>query len=1006
MKKITKKIALCAISLLGILSAGVGFGIFRPVTADLKDGFTAVTYDKTYSLGESVEIDERFYMADGQEIPCQSVVSLPNGGHFQGETLKISNSGRYTVTYTANVGNRVYTDKVYFNGLGGIAVVRGDNPSGQPTYVENYYGDKSGIVASVKQGESLFFNQSVDLSVLGKAQNVVTFFHKPNNVGNRDAEMILTFTDVYNPDNYVRLRFRYYNEETKAYTYISASFPESDEVGLRFHDGSNQGDSSVLFGGTYYQLDRNSLGTTVKYSLVGEMQENSVDRLSVSFDNADKLVYVNGSIVADLDDPLLYKDTLFKGFTTGEVYVSLQGVNYTNKYLNLCVTELSGADLQRNEFLDTIAPTIEVDTLGYEVLPVALVGYKYSIFNATAMDLLDGNCKVDVRIYKNYYSSQRIFVNVENNAFTPKTEGDYYVVYTAQDKTGNSVEKVVQVTAQKASRALTVEAIEPITQAKAGEETVLFERYTLSGAIGDCSVQAYVQKVGESELTSLKGNTFTPYITGAYKLLLKATDYIGDVWAEYEFEVTDADGLVFIGEPKTEKYFIKGQSYALRDYYAYTLSASAPKAEETKVYISEDKGAYAQLTSAYYTVQASECVKIKYQAEGTAYETAEIPVKDINFGASLCLENMFAHTGFSATAQSDKVVYSANYGTIGQSGSLGFVNSVLMSKFDFSFELDGANANYQKVSLILTDVEDSQNVFKANYYNENGKLMFGLEGSDKKYTVSSNFNGITPISFRYLNDTLEYIGNEGLKAEVLKGFEGFAGKLAFLRVEIDGVQNLNGRNASIGVKFINGQIISDYESDDNAPAVLHTQHKGEVLLGQTFTVDSVFVKDVLDNQVSISYCVKAPDGSYAVSIDGVTLDETADYTRSYQIKATSLGRYRVTITAEDSSTNMNANNSYPITITEREKPTITLSGDYATSAKVDETVAIASFSVTDNINEKKCRSYVFVKDAKGVLSIVENGNVRVTSVGVYEIIYVCYDACDNMSVVSYEIHVK
>jgi hypothetical protein len=171
-------------------------------------------------------------------------------------------------------------------------------------------------------------------------------------------------------------------------------------------------------------------------------------------------------------------------------------------------------------------------------------------------------------------------------------------------------------------------------------------------------------------------------------------------------------------------------------------------------------------------------------------------------------------------------------------------------------------------------------------------------------------------------------------------------------------------------------------------------------------VDSVFAKDVLDNQVTISYSVKAPDGSYAVSIDGVTLDESADYTRSYQIKATSLGRYRVTVTAEDSSLNMNVNNSYPITVTEREKPTITLSKGYATSAKVGENVAVASFTVSDNVNTDKCRSYVFVKDVKGVLSKVVDGSVRVDSAGVYEIIYVCYDAGDNMSVVSYEIQVK
>lgn len=1005
MKKFIKKYALLALS--SLCALGVGTGIASLATAERANGFTEVTYDEAYSLGESVEIDQRFYIVGGQEIPCQSVVSLPGGASFQGNKLEISSAGRYTVTYTAYVGNSVYTDVVYFNGLGGIATIRGEKPSAQqPEYVENYYGGKSGIAASIKQGESLFFNQSVDLSGLGKAQNILTFFHKPNNVGNRDAELVVTLTDVYNPDNYVRLRFRYYNEETKAWSYVSASFPESDEVGLRFHDGSNQGDSSVLFNGTYYQLDKNQLGTTIKYALTGEMQENSVDKLSVSFDNTDKTIYVNGTIVADLDNPLLYNDTLFKGFTTGEVYVSLQGVNYTNKYLNLCVTELSGADLQKNEFLDTVAPVIDVDTLGYETLPTALVGYKYPVFNATATDLLDGNCEVGVKVYKNYYSSQRVFVSLVDNAFTPTTEGDYYLVYTARDATGNSVEKVVQVVAKKEARVLIVEAINPITQTKAGEETVLFENYTLSGALGNCDVQAYVQKVGDANVTALEGNTFTPYMTGAYKLLLKATDYIGDIWSEYAFEVTGADSLVFIGEPAMEKYFIKGQSYVLPSYSAYTLSNVAPKAEETKAYISEDGGAYVQVTGARYTVQANESVKVKYQADGVSYETAEIPVQDLNFGVRLRLEDTFAHRGFTATAQSDKILYTANYATIGQSGAMEFVNSILVSKFDFSFELDGANANYKKVSLVLTDVEDSQNVLKVNYYNENGKLMFGLEGSDKKYTVSSNFNAVTPISFRYLNDTLECTGNEGLKAEVLKGFEGFAGKLAFLRVEIDGVQNLNGRNATIGIKFINGQIISSYASDDNAPSVLHTQHKGEVLLGQVFTVDSVFAKDVLDNYVTVSYSVKAPDGKYAVSVDGVTLDENADYSRSYQIQANSLGRYRVTITAEDSSLNRNVNNSYLITITEREKPTITLSKDYAITAKVGETVSVASFTVMDNIDGDKCKSYVFVKNAKGVLSSVEDGRVTVASAGVYEIIYVCYDSCNNMSTVSYKIQVK
>ena len=64
------------------------------------------------------------------------------------------------------------------------------------------------------------------------------------------------------------------------------------------------------------------------------------------------------------------------------------------------------------------------------------------------------------------------------------------------------------------------------------------------------------------------------------------------------------------------------------------------------------------------------------------------------------------------------------------------------------------------------------------------------------------------------------------------------------------------------------------------------------------------------------------------------------------------------------------------------------------------------FSVNDNVDGEKCKSYVFVKDEKGVISAVKDGVVTVVNAGVYEIIYVCYDSCGNTSMVSYKIQVK
>lgn len=246
---------------------------FVAIAKGEQHGFDEVSFKPYYKLGEEIEFNDRYYNLGGEKIKSNHTVIFPDGSAFQGKKLLLDRAGNYEVTYQANTSEGIKVDKISFVTMSGIATVKGEDDKFKPYYGNCGIDQRNGIIAEVKMGQELFFNQAVDLSGLSKTDGIISFFNIPNNVGSRDADIKVTFTDAENPEVFLSFLCSYYNEETEYATFVRAGFKDSDFVGLRYHDGQYHDDRTILYDASYYQLDK-TLGTTPYYSLVGVPSTN------------------------------------------------------------------------------------------------------------------------------------------------------------------------------------------------------------------------------------------------------------------------------------------------------------------------------------------------------------------------------------------------------------------------------------------------------------------------------------------------------------------------------------------------------------------------------------------------------------------------------------------------------------------------------------------------------------------------------------------------------------
>ena len=454
------------------------------------------------------------------------------------------------------------------------------------------------------------------------------------------------------------------------------------------------------------------------------------------------------------------------------------------------------------------------------------------------------------------------------------------------------------------------------------------------------------------------------------------------------------------------KYVLKGAAYKLPVLEGYTFETGEPVATKCDVFIHDDNGNERQVSGTGFTSYATNKTTVIYRLtseDSSSEKRYEIPVIDVGYDDTLRIADYFIGENIQKDAQNDRIlVYTQEKGT----QSFEFVNPLQMFDFRTVFHISTATNKFQVINVYLQDSENPEIEIKVSYKrNTAGNTLFTVNDGSTTYQATADFIESNLENFRlfYNNETrkISPATSFGVLVEQdLKGntFNGFPSQKAYIRFELEGI------TGKAGIEFltINNQPISKVAYDLLAPEISVNVEKGKKQLGEEVVIKSTYTSDVLDPDVEFKMYVKTPSKQYAVSTDGITLNELASAARDYTIIADEYGSYEVYYEAVDTN-DRKAIYSYVFTVVDSTPPTISL-GVKETSANVGDTVVVATASATDNLTNCTILKKVVFPD--GAMVSLPGNSFVATQAGEYVVYYFAYDESFNLMTDSYVIRVS
>ena len=662
---------------------------------------------------------------------------------------------------------------------------------------------------------------------------------------------------------------------------------------------------------------------------------------------------------------------------------------------------LSGADL--------IAPEITIDTKAFtlETAPNAVKDKSYALFSATAKDIYGKDVYVSTKLWMYYDSETRAMVSFTNNAFTPISYGVYTVEYTATDVRGNTTVVTYDFTcAEKNALAATFSSGETI--ATTGD-VVSVSEVEFSYNIGevDCEITATLQG-NESIVYEVKNGEFIPLFAGTYDINYVFSDYNETGEKSYELTVSAAALPVAVDLPELPRYFLVGAVYQLPNLAVYDCSSGTPIPLETTVKATYGSTTPITVDETSFTPTTEGKLTINYEAKN-ANGTLSVPftaqVVDVGYTEEIKMAKYFAVNGMTASANNAGISLSIKE----DNASATFINAVLVNDLALDFLIDGEKNAFETMYITLTDsLDETQSVKFAFKKNTQISSLFSVNGGREVKTGANFYDGNTAY-FSYDSKTKKAkLGNsDALLVETYENgnaFQGFSSGETYVTFTFEKVVG----ESMVLVTKLNNQSLYDTYGDGVAPSVIFENYAhGERKIGDTVSIPRIYVGDVLDPNVTVTYSIYAPDRTYVKDINGVIL-QAVDYTMDYSFVVEQLGTYSVSMRAEDSFGNYNVY-SYGITVSDTQAPILVLSPGVE-ECNLGETVELKQAIIKDNFDEETS-VFVIVMLPEGrteEIKIDGSGAYIFTpkTLGKYEIWYYTVDTVGNVKMVSYTLTVK
>ena len=1047
----TKKLCFAIIPLCLILALVVtAFFVSAPKAVEATQvEFNGSEIKTEYVLGDTATFPDSITVSyNGSDYTAtDGTLTYPSRKTMLASSNVLDESGQYTVTYYFDVSGvhnkaiKKFTvkEKLYTlpdkNGSTIEVSSASNHLSAVSSNVDGNVTYQDGIIVTLKDGDTFYYNKPLDLRELHESGLKIIDFdaRTVRNVNGNylyDVEnTVVRLTDCYDPSVYIEFyisRDRVYS--AAGFAYLRAGADNQDSVGLVPNVAAKpnnvlQKDVTVdgapycayyTRGGSYgtnidsvmgtgfqwsYDYDTGRIYAAYKTSSNGGKTFNSVNRLITDVYDAD----INGT------------GSLFRGFTTGEVFLSVRCEDYggaEGRVEILSIGDMDGVDLKSMvteglTFADDRDPqvTIEAKTNSDGTL-FAAVGDKFPIPSARVIDV-NSNGKADVKVYRGYGTEKEYAVAIVGGKFDVAYNDSYTIVYTAVDrygKTGSAELKVYAMpTADGRSITLDIGTKKTLT---AGCKVTL-DTPSLSDLnecySGDVYVKIYAVHESETVEVDMTTLSFTPQYSGKYEIRYEYGDGLFEYAYSYEVVSGTESGYVsFMDKPVLPKYLVKGDKYKLDEIFAYKYDNGYPEKVSATPYISFDGAAPVEIQDLNAVkITGSVSARLLFKSGNVESEFSDAaPIVDVAEDGGIRMKNYFVGD-FTAKDTDDETgnrVSEIKYTTNVSSGNakLSFINPVAYRTFSFTYRILTGEANFDALRLTLTGKSYGETL-TVEITNE-VKPRYSINGSALDYAENFTFTGTGRKVISYTKKTNRlFIGSYG----IYQNFE-FKDELFYLDIEF---VNVTGAS-TIAVNQVNNQTISGAATADNtAPEIIGNNTDGEYALNEVLTIRVPVFYDVLSqiDYSSVSFMVRDETGAYLTSEDGVKLN-SADWSTEHRIKLSSIGRYFVSYTVKDTagrSTTM----SYTVVCVDKTAPVITVTSTNVNATmkvKVGATVSI-KYTVTDDLTsadkistyvhlfDENAQSYrkgvgdTFVADKKGNFSIVicavdEAGNLATVKI--------------------------
>lgn len=973
------------------------FGHLELVASAATVEITDCDLPEEYGLGDKFAMPEGKVSYKGQEkYPDTKYVLFPSGKAQGGETIVLSESGKYELVFKASFDGASVTAKKSFVVKKTLLQVNNDSSSAQVV--------DGKIQVALAPDDVFTYNAILDLSDVSKEVPLLDMEFNPSTVGTADATRVkIRLTDLYNEENYITISLNHFTDSwASGHIYVTVGAAHQPQIGV---ENAGNPDAVNVHIDDYY-----GYGAAINCAMSGLPKSPADTHFTMYCDYNGKAFYADresysgvNQLIADLDDPVLVGDNPWAGFTTGQVKMTIFATNYQSATCNFAISSINGT----SEFADNgdaSAPIVSVNT-GYEPenIPTALVGKPYPIFEAVAIDGYDGKIPAIPSVYYKYYSEKPVKMDLQDGKFTPLKEGVYTIEYKAEDLSGNVGTKCVSINAVKGD-GLQVALQDAVTETNTGIPVKVISAVDYADASGNVTYSIMAKHLSTAEEIEIDPQTllFIPMTDGEWEIAVTVKDYVSTVVKTFTLNALHtAQPQVYdtVGVPE---YFILDASYQMPELNGYDFSSGKGVVTNMDVFVTEEGSAERKIEDGKYIPQKEGKVKVTYRlsVEGKVCEKSyNATVVDVGYAGKLDLSKYFVASTEAAAVQADNtsITYEVNENT-----KFDFVNFVQVKNFSFSYQI-GEKNEYNKVDIYLTDIVSGKQV-KVSYNRTADGATFSInDGAQTK--CASSFDGINKnFSLEFLNDARIISPETEVELEVKKfldgsDFTGFTDSVAQLSVAVEGVSG----PSQIILKNLNGQTLNNANVDRFAPQIIVETMSGDRGQAEKFLLKGAFVRDVLDPVAMLTLDITDPNGAYVTDENGVALDGTQDATKDYTFIVEELGDYVIRYVIQDGK-GKTENYVYAVTVKDIVAPTITLQ-DHKESAKLGETVALAGTEVTDNLT-KECTVAAYVFDPEGEYVTTADGKFEATMSGVYTVRYMAFDEDGNYAFAFYEINVK